>query len=112
MPTPSLPYQPSYVISGQQLQNVVVDYSDDRTRYGRKRGGTYYEYDLIFRNRQLAEFQAFQTFWSNNYPATAFTWLEPFQNVTHTCYFISGITYEINFEGAIDYRVRIQTTTA
>jgi phage-related protein len=112
MPNQSLPYQPSYVISGQQLQNVVVDFADDRTRYGRKKGGRYFEYDLTFRNRQLAEFQAFQTFWQNHYPATAFDWVEPYQNVTHTCYFISPLSYEINFEGAIDYRVRIQSTAA
>lgn len=110
MPNPVLPYQPSYVISGQQRQNVVVDFSDDRTRYGRKKGGRYFEYDLIFRNRQLAEFQAFQTFWQTNYPATLIDWTEPFQNVTHTGYFVSELSYEISFEGAIDYRVRIQTT--
>ena len=111
MPLSALPYQPSYVIAGQQRQIVVVDYSDDRTRYGRKKGGVFYDYDLIFRNRDLTEFQAFQTFWGNHYPATQFTWSEPFQNVTHTGYFTSDISYEIEADCAITYRVKIQTTT-
>lgn len=109
---PTLPYQPSYVIAGRQLQNAVVDYSDDRTRYGRTKAGRYFEYDLEFRNRQLDEFQAFQTFYTQNFPATAFDWFEPYQNVTHTGYFISALEYQINFDNSIDYKVRIQTTTA
>ena len=109
---PSLPYQPSYVIIARQIQNVLVDYSDDRTRFGRTKAGRYFEYDLEFKNRQLNEFQAFQVFYNKNYPATAFTWLEPYQNVTHDCYFISTLDYQINFDNSIDYRVRIQTTVS
>ena len=110
MPTLSLPYQPSYIITGQQLQNVIVDYSSNRTRYGRKRGGSYFQYDLIFRNRQLPEFQAFQAFWQQHYPATLFTWTEPYQGIVHACYFISEVSYEIQFAGSIDYKVKIETT--
>lgn len=110
MPIETLPYQPHWPVIGRELQNVSVDYTDTRVRYGRTKGPRYFEYDLEFKNRELTEFAAFQTFYRNHFPATAFNWYEPFQDVTHRCYFISSLEYTINLDGAIDYRVKIQTT--
>lgn len=103
-----LPFQPSAVIPVQLVQNAVVDYADDRTRYGRRKGSRYYEFDLSFNNRQLSEFARFRTFWQDLYPASPFTWVEPFQGLTLTCYFTSNLSYEIESSGAINYRVRIE----
>lgn len=108
MPPQSLSQKPSAVIPVQYVQNVVVDLADDRTRYGRTKGTRYYEFDLSFNNRDLTEFGNFKTFWENHYPATAFTFVEAFQNITLTCYFTSNIVYEIQSSGAINYRVRIE----
>lgn len=108
MPLDVLPYQPSAVIPVQYNQVVAVDYSDDRTRYGRKKGDPYYALDLSFNNRDLAEFQAFKTFFDAHYPATAFTFTEQFQNLELQCYFVSSLSYEIAFDCAVNYRVRIE----
>lgn len=105
-----LPFQPSAVIPVQLTQNAVVDYADDRTRYGRRKGSRYFEFDLSFNNRQLAEFARFRTFWQDLYPASPFTWVEPFQNLTLTCYFTSNLSYDIESSGAINYRVRVEGT--
>lgn len=108
MPLQSLSQKPSAVIPVQYNQNVAVDFADDRTRYARKKGSRYYELELTFNNRQLSEFQTFQTFWEDHYPGTQFTFVEPFQNLTLTCYFTSNLSYEIDSAGAINYRVRIE----
>lgn len=77
MPLEVLPYKASAAIPIQYQQNVVVDYSDDRTRYGRKKGDPYYVLDLTFENREPAEYHAFEAFWNAHYPATSFEYTEP-----------------------------------
>lgn len=111
MPLDTLPDNPSYVIAWQRQVNVVVDYSDDRTRFGRQKGGIYSEYDLIFRGRTENEYSTFISFWESHYPATAFTWTEAFTGDSKTCYFISAVSAEVQNDCAVDFRVRIQTTT-
>lgn len=106
----TLTIQPSYVIAWQRKVQVVVDFSDDRTRFGRQKGSAYSEYDLIFRNRTLSEYQDFVTFWNQHYPAWPFSWTDDFQSASYTCYFISDISAEVQSDCSIDFRVRIQTT--
>ena len=111
MPLDTLSYQPSYAIAWQRKLPVTVDYSDDRTRYGRTKGAAYNEFDLIYRNRTESEYDSFVTFWAAHYPATAFTWTEAFTGDSKTCYFISDISAEVQSDCSVDFRVRIQTTT-
>lgn len=77
MPLEVLPYKASAAIQVQYQQNAVVDFSDDRTRYGRKKGDPYYVFDLTFANREPSEFHAFQAFWDAHFPGTAFEYTEP-----------------------------------
>lgn len=90
MPLEVLPYKASAAIPVQYQQNAVVDFADDRTRYGRTKGSPYYVFDLTFENREPSEFHAFQAFWDNHYPDTAFEYTEPLIRTITTGSITSG----------------------
>lgn len=90
MPLEVLPYKASAAIPVQYQQNAVVDFADDRTRYGRTKGSPYYVFDLTFANREPSEFHAFQAFWEAHYPDTAFEYTEPLIRTITTGSITSG----------------------
>ncbi len=112
LPADDLTIQPSYVVSWQRRRVVVVDYADDRTRYGRVKGTEpFVTFDLIFRNRTASEYSSFLSFFDSKYPATAFYWTEKTTNVQFSCYFVSDISVEVQSDCSVDWRVRMEGTS-
>lgn len=112
MPADDLTIQPSYVVAWQRRQNAIVDYADDRTRYGRTKGPIYTTFDLTFRNRTASEYSTFLAFYDLKWPSTSFLWTEKTQNIQYTCYFISDISAEVEGDCAVTWRVRMEGTTS
>ena len=104
----NIPLNPSAVIQTDLQHQVVYDYSDNRTRYARKRGLPYAIFDMSFNNKSLANLQTLQAFWCTFYPGGQIQWLDPVTGYDWDGYIVSDLEWEAQAMCDIDIKMRVE----
>lgn len=103
-----IPIKPNAVVQAEVQQIVTYDYSDNRTRFARKRGQPYVVFDLTFNNRNLANLQTMQAFWCTHYPGVEIQWSDGATGYDWQGYIISDLEWEVQAMCDIDIKMRVE----
>lgn len=104
----NLPINPSAVVQTDLQHLVTYDYSDNRTRYARKRGLPYAIFDMTFSNKALADLILLQRFWGTYYPGGQVQWLDPATGYDWDGYIVSDLEWEAQAMCDIDIKMRLE----
>jgi hypothetical protein len=105
----AFPYFPTLGYEAEDAATVLVRKAEDGVRKGRVKSARQRAYDLLFQNRELAEFQAALAFWERHYPASVFLFRDKVLNLDAAAYFDSALKHQANGDCDLSYSFRIVT---
>lgn len=98
---------PSFSYKIRRKRNVLLAQAIDFTRYGRMKSGAIWQYDLVFNNREISEFEVLISFADTQGFHIPFIYRDPLRGSTHNCYFDSEVEGDPSSFNEINFSVRI-----
>jgi hypothetical protein len=107
MPLPVFPLVPHYNSRTKRKRNSLKHVSENRRRTGRKKGGDYFVFELVFRKSTLEDYSTLKNFYDLMDEFNAFTYNDPIKGTSHVCYFEGDLDDEfVSFNNG-DFSVTI-----
>ena len=102
----AFPFCPTVGYESERSKTTLVRRAEDGKRKGRIKTSSQQAYDLIFQNRELAEYQAAQAFWEKYFPAGLFLFRDKVLGINGVGYFDSALKHQAHGDHEISYSFR------
>ena len=99
---------PSYSYKFKRKRRVLLAEMDDFTRTGRIKSGSIWQFDLVWNNRSVAEYEALVEFLDQQGYHLPFNYTDQVRGSNHICYFdsdVSEFSTESFDEGSFSVRI-------